>query len=162
MKRFFSVILICALLSSGLSGCKALYAKYSLTFVGAFDTVTVITGYDESREAFTKNARKIYDELYRYHQLFDIYNEYDDIKNLATVNKNAGQSSVKVDKDIIDLLKRGINAYNTTNGKINIAMGSVLALWQRAFDANKRGEEATPPSMDELIQASAHTDISLL
>ena len=106
MKRFFSVILICVLLNSGLSGCKALYAKYSLTFVGAFDTVTVITGYDESREAFTKNARKIYDELYRYHQLFDIYNEYDDIKNLATVNKNAGQSSVKVDKDIIDLLSR--------------------------------------------------------
>ena len=148
------------LLSSSLSGCKALYAKYSLTFVGAFDTVTVITGYDASREAFTKNARKIYDELYRYHQLFDIYNEYEGISNLATVNKNAGQSKVTVDKEIIDLLKLGTDAYNTTNGKINIAMGSVLALWHMAFDADQKGEEATPPSEDELIQASAHTDIS--
>lgn len=148
------------MLCSTLFGCKALYAKYSLTFVGAFDTVTVITGYDASREAFTQNARKIYDELYRYHQLFDIYNEYEGISNLATVNKNAGQGAVKVDKEIIDLLKHGVNAYSTTNGKVNIAMGAVLTLWHNAFDAAQKGESATPPSHAELIAASAHTDIS--
>ena len=147
-------------MSISFSGCKIFYTKYSMQFVGAFDTVTMITGYAPSREAFSKSSRLIYDELYRYHQLFDIYNEYPDITNLCTVNKNAGKVATKVPEEIISLLELGLNAYNTTDGKVNIALGAVLSLWHTAFEANEKGQSVLPPSMDSLLSASNHTAIS--
>ena len=160
MKRLFPALLAICLFLSGCSAVKPQQKQYTATFLDLFDTVTTIVGKADSQESFKETAQKVHDELLIFHQLFDIYNEYEGISNLATVNKNAGQGTVKVDKEIIDLLKLGTDAYNTTNGKINIAMGAVLTLWHNAFDAAQKGESATPPSQVELEEASTHTDIS--
>ena len=105
MKRFISVLLAVCLL---LSGCAAEEAKeskqYTATFLTVFDTVTAITGRAESQEAFSARAQEIHDALLGYHQLFDIYNEYNGINNLKTVNDHAGIAPVTVDRRIIDLL----------------------------------------------------------
>ena len=75
MKRILCLLLACLLLC----GCAAAEAKpekkiYEATFLTLFDTVTVIKGASESKEAFTEVSRSIHDELQVYHQLFDIYN----------------------------------------------------------------------------------------
>ena len=57
-------------------------------------------------------------ELKRYHKLYDIYNSYEGINNLKTINDNAGITPVVVDKEIIDLLKFSINLYDKTEGQI--------------------------------------------
>ena len=68
-----------------------------------------------------------------------------------------------VDKKIVDMLSFCKDAYNLTNGHVNVAMGSVLSLWHN-FRTNglAHPEKAKLPSMSELKKASKHTDIDKL
>ncbi len=131
---------------------------YEASFLTLFDTVTTIKGTAESKEAFSETAQRIHDELEHYHRLFDIYKEYDGITNLKTVNDQAGIAPVKVDGSIIALLTDCKKYYDLTGGKVNVAMGSVLALWH---DARSDGlddiENAKLPEMDALREAAKHT-----
>ena len=128
--------------------------KYNASFLTVFDTVTVITGYAESEEAFTNQAQQAHDRLLEYHQLFDIYNDYDGIANLKTVNDNAGIAPVKVDSRIIDLLKDCRSYYEATGGRVNVAMGSVLYLWHVARnDGLDDPANAALPDMAEIGRA---------
>ena len=77
----------------------------------------------ESKEAFSEIAYTIHDELQTYHQLFDIYNDYEGINNLKTINDNAGKDPVKVDKKLIDFLLEAKELYRITNGEMNIING---------------------------------------
>lgn len=135
--------------------------RFHAEFLNLFDTVTEIVGYSESKEEFTRIATDIHDELEVYHKLYDIYNDYDGINNVKTINDNAGKSPVKVDRKIIDLLNLSIKTYDATDGKVNIAMGSVLNIWH---DYRTKGlddpDSAQVPPMDKLKEAALHTDIS--
>jgi len=90
----------------------------------------------------------------RLHQLFDIYNDYEGISNLKTVNDNAGLRPVRVEPDILELLELSKQAYADTGGAVNVAMGSVLRIWHEYRTAG----EALPATR-ELRAASLHTDI---
>lgn len=152
-----------------LCGCTAAPAKteetaskrYEATFLTLFDTVTTIVGYAETEADFTATAQAIHDDLLEYHQLYDIYNEYEGMNNLKTVNDHAREAPVSVDRKIIDLLLFSKDLYTRTGGKVNIAMGSVLSLWH---DARELGvqypDEAALPDRDALERAAAHTDIN--
>lgn len=134
--------------------------RYQVQFTGAFDTVTVITGYAGSEAEFTQQVTKLEAQLTRYHKLFDIYHTYDGINNLKTINDNAGREPVKADKEIIRLLKLGIEMYEKTGGKVNIAYGSVLQLWHDYREAGMADpEHAQLPAAEELRERAAHTDI---
>ena len=159
MKR--SIALILALLL--LTGCAAPVSEvdtteqYTATFLTLFDTVTTIIGRAESEEAFKETSQTIHDDLLRYHELFDIYNDYDGVNNLKTVNDNAGIVPVEVDKAIIDLLLDCKDYYDLTAGRVNVAMGSVLHLWHEARnDGMNDPQNAKLPAMDALQEAANH------
>lgn len=164
MKRTATLILLLVLLC----GCTAAPAKpddtglnrYEATFLTLFDTVTTIVGYAETEEAFTDTAQVFHDELLEYHQLYDIYNEYEGINNIKTINDHGWEHPIKVDQRIIDLLLFSKELYTQTEGRVNIAMGSVLRLWH---DAREIGiadpSRAALPDQAALEQAAAHTDI---
>ena len=61
-----------------------------------------------------------------YNQLYDIYNDYDGVTNIKTINDNAGIAPVTVDDKILGMLELAQTMYDTTGGKLNIALGSVL------------------------------------
>jgi len=103
--------------------------RFHAEFLNLFDTVTQIVGYAKNKEEFTQIATDIHDELEVYHELYDIYNDYDGVNNIKTINDNAGKNPVKVDQKIIDMLKMAEEAYDETDGKVNVAMGSVLSIW---------------------------------
>ena len=125
-KKIISVILLILIIIS-LTGCSDKEPiRYQSEFIMLFDTVTRIVGYSKSKEEFTEYAQIIYDNLKEYHQLYDIYNDYEGINNIKTINDNAGIKPVKVDKRIIDLIKFSKDMYEKTNGKTNIAFGAVL------------------------------------
>lgn len=142
--------------SCGVEG-KRLYSK---SYSDLFDTVTVIKGYEKSEDEFLSVANEIYSELLKYHRLFDIYHEYDQINNVCTLNRNAGKE-VSVGDDMLDFLEFAADMYTLTHGKMNIAMGSVLSVWHRyREDGTDDPENAELPSEKELGDASLHTDIT--
>ena len=162
MKRLTCLLFALCLL---LSGCAQLQEptqkQYTATFLTLFDTVTSITGFAENEEAFQKKAQSVHDALLTYHQLFDIYNDYEGIHNLKTVNDNAGVAPVEVDEKIIQLLQDCKTYCALTDGKVNVAMGGVLRLWHEARnDSFNDPMNAYLPDAEKLAQAAEHTDIS--
>ena len=127
-----------------------------------FDTICVAYDYSGmSSEKFDEISDFIESELKACHELFDIYNEYSGINNIATVNKNAGGEAIEVDKRIIELFKFSKEMYGKTGGEVNIALGAVLVLWHDAREtADKNPENAKIPDMTALTEANKHTDIN--
>ena len=162
MRRFVSILLLLCILLSGCAGQKApKKTKYTATFLTLFDTVTSIVGYAESEEEFRTVTQRVHDELLVYHQLFDIYNDYDGIANLKTVNDSAGVGPVTVDRKIIDLLLDCKEYYDLTGGRVNVALGSVLQLWHEARnDSLDDPENAYLPKEEALKEAQLHADFS--
>ena len=158
MRRILALLLACLFLS-GCTGQKQLEQKqYTATFLTLFDTITSIVGKADSQEKFQETAQSIHDELLTYHQLFDIYNEYEGLNNLKTVNDQAGIAPVQVDQKIIDLLKDCKTYYDLTDGRVNVAMGSVLYLWHEARnDGLDDPANAYLPEMEALKNAREHT-----
>jgi thiamine biosynthesis lipoprotein len=135
--------------------------QYTATFLTLFDTVTSIVGRAESQEILMEKAQTVHDALLYYHRLFDIYNDYEGLNNLKTVNDHAGVAPVVVDRAIIDLLLDCKEYYELTGGKVNVAMGSVLVLWHEARnDGLNDIVNAYLPDGNALEEAAKHRDIS--
>lgn len=156
---FISILLLLSL--SACSSKEKELTRYEGQFLELFDTVTQIIAYTESEEEFNAYQQLVFDNTQEMHQLYNIYNDYEGINNIKTINDNAGIAPVKVDQRIIDLLKFGKEAYAFTNGKTNIAMGSVLRIWHDHREAGLADPAAASlPNMEELKQAALHTDIN--
>ena len=155
------VLLLCLLTGCGTTAAEKEVTVFEASFLTLFDTVTFFKGTAESKEAFEEKATLIHDELQRYHQFFDIYNDYEGLNNIKTVNDQAGISPVTVDPEIIALLQDCVRYYEQTGGKTNVAMGSVLRLWHDARnDGIHDPENAALPEMERLEEAAQYTDIS--
>ena len=80
------------------------------TYYGMFDSFVSVSSYsNDSKDAFDANCRLVNELLQYYNELFDIYNEYDGINNLCTVNKAAGKDAIKVDIELIDFIEYAIS-----------------------------------------------------
>ena len=157
MKRLFGLVLILSLLLCGCTGAGEEQKQYSATFLTVFDTVTTILGRDVSEDAFSEKAQAVPDELLFYHQLFDIYNDYEGLNNLKTVNDNPGEA-ISVDPAVIDLLSDCKAYYELTDGRVNAAMGSVLYLWHEAREDGLHDiANAYLPDPAALEEAAKHT-----
>lgn len=163
MLKKFTAVVLTILLVLNLSACvsaKEEKQRFEAQFLEVFDTMTTIIGYSDSKEEFTKQANSIHDNLLEYHRLYDIYNDYEGINNIKTINSQAGIAPVKVDRRIIDLLLFARKAYRTTNGQMNVALGAVLRIWHEHREAGiANPEQAMLPDMEQLREAAKHTDI---
>lgn len=162
MKKLFCGLLVLCVLLSGCAGQPEPEKKqYTATFLTLFDTVTSIVGRADSEAEFKEKAQTIHDALLEYHRLFDIYNDYEGLNNLKTVNDNAGKEPVQVDSRIIALLSDCKAYYEATDGMVNVAMGSVLQLWHKARnDGIDDPANAYLPDGETLKAAAEHTDFS--
>ncbi len=157
--RIFSAVLVLLFLTGCTSPLKNQKQKqYQATFLTLFDTVTSVVGYADSEDEFQTKAQQIHDELLKYHQLFDIYNDYEGISNLKTINDQAGVAPVVVDREIIDLLLDCREYYELSGGAVNVAMGSVLKLWHDArTDGVNSPDMAKLPDEALLKEAQNHS-----
>ena len=134
--------------------------KFTTSFIDIFDTRTEILGYAESEEEFNKMVDHIKERLIIYNNYYDIYNDYEGINNVKTINDNAGIAPVKVDPEIIDLIEFSKDMYYETDGRVNVAMGSVLKIWHRYREAGSHDpDEAELPRLEDLQEAAKHTNI---
>lgn len=161
LSKTIAAILVGFTILSSLPACSGHTKKrYDASFLELFDTVSVIVGYTENKDVFTRYSQMAYDELEVYNQLFDIYNDYDGVNNIKTINGNAGVKPVKVDQKILDLLSFSGEMDKKTDGKVNIAFGDVLSLWHDHRTAGQSDpESATLPDYEELKARNLHINI---
>ena len=158
MKKWKRCVLVLGLLGL-LWGCGAQkpmqYVDYSL-----FDTVTTIVGYGDSREEFQLQAEKICSDLQSYHRLFDIYQDYEGISNLKTINDQAGIAPVPVDSAVLEFLGDCEEYWELTDHRFHPGMGSLLSLWHEARqDGLRNPDRAEIPKEAVRIQAKEHMDL---
>ena len=160
------VVVLAVLQVLSFASCKATEkTKFSKHYFDYFDTMTTITAYTETEEEFNALCDEISSLLNEYHRLYTIYNRYENFTNLVTINDvtDGKHNVVKVDPKIIDLLVFAKEMYNTTDGKVNVAMGSVLKIWHNYRNQGMDDPvNAKLPPMDKLIEAQKHTDINNL
>ncbi len=114
------------------AGCSSLVLevrdKQSMVVFDVFDTIISVVTYQDADD-FETMKQTIEDEYTRYHQLYDVYNEYDGINNIKTINDNAGIAPVTVGEEILDLLEFSKEWYYKTDGKFDISQGNLLSIW---------------------------------
>ncbi len=152
-----------AVSGSASSAAEGSLQRYSTVYYDTFDTVTTVISYCTSQEEFDTQMEALHADLVAYNQLYDIYNDYEGVNNIKTINDNAGIAPVKVDARIIAMLQEAVKMYTVTGGQTNIAMGSVLNLWHEHREAaNDSTLHSTLPTDAELQAAAQHTDIRSL
>ena len=165
--RLFLLFLSALMMFSAVSlfGCRATgraetYKAYSFEY---FDTVTTIIGQETDRATFDRVSERAMALLEEYHRLYTIYHRYEGMENLCTVNElvDGAHRTVQVDPRIIDLLEYAKEMYQKTDGKVNVAMGSVLSIWHeyRTIGSDDPLGAELPP-MELLQKAAEHTDIN--
>ncbi len=169
MRRIASLLTALALCLGPLSGCASAPSaageeprRYTAVFYDVFDTVTQVIAYCDSEEEFGAQMDALHADLVTYHQLYDIYNDYEGVNNIKTINDNAGIAPVKADEKILALLELSVELYEPTGGKLPVAMGSVLAVWhdyREAAGETASDEDNALPTQAELERAAAHCDI---
>lgn len=153
------VVLPCFTFSSCNIGGKQKFKAYYFDY---FDTATTIVGYEKTQEDFDAVCEEIKAQLDFYHKQYTIYNSYEGINNICALNKlhNGVHKELVVDGAIIDLILYCKEMYNKTDGKLNIAMGSVLKIWhQYRNEGMNDPANAELPPINKLREASKHTDI---
>lgn len=159
-KRILSLALAVVLALSVFTGCEAKpkQAKFNGTIWDSFDTIISIVSFNDNEEQFNDFMKTARERYSYYHKLFDIYNNYPDMVNAKTINDNAGIQPVEVEKELFDLIRFSIEWHEKTDGKVNIAMGSVLKIWH---DVRTYAEFNEPilPDMEKLEAANKHTSI---
>lgn len=161
-------VLICATaLLLTLTGCNKKPAnaqeetltKYSnTTFDSGFDTVITLMGYTKTQEEFDSYFNQMKDTFSRYNKLFNVYNDYEGINNIKTINDQAGIAPVEVDPEILEMLKVSKEFYDLSDGEFDITMGSVLKIWhtyrEEGMALNEEGKLGNVPSTQELEKAA--------
>jgi thiamine biosynthesis lipoprotein len=148
---------------SGCGGTQKPLESYSAQYLDYFDTVTSITIYTDSEDKFETYKAAIEENMKKYHELYDIYNNYEGRNNVKTINDNAGLLPVTVEPELFDMLKFAVEQDKATNGRMNIAMGSVLSIWHTYREEGLDNPElAMLPDEIELERANEYTDITKL
>lgn len=141
-----------------LCGCGE--EKYTTEYLDVFDTYSTLTIYTNDREKSDEVSKELHNELLSLNKKFDIYNSYEGINNIKTINDNAGIKPVKLDIETLSLIKKGKEAYTKTNGAVNIALGSVLKIWHNYRTDALDNNIYALPLREELEEANKHTDIN--
>ncbi len=156
MVRAACLLLVVLLLLPTFAACERpiVIGNYSGNFADCFDTTLSITIPAHTREEADVHIIAIHDRLLTLHRLFDAHKAYEGVTNIHTLNQSAGQGPVRVDPHIIALLMLGKHFAEERSSKINILIGSTVAMWKDASKTGKIPGEKTIAASLEL--ASPH------
>ena len=131
-----------------LTGCTKNNESYNMFYM---DTYIEVKVYDISKKDSKEVFSKI-DSIYKkYHELSDRYNECEDVVNIYYLNNILKKNEeVTISDELRDLINYGIDAYDDTDGYINIALGNVIDIWKKY-----REEGSSIPSTYELMNAGS-------
>jgi len=109
--------------------------KQSLMLMGSgFEITAIATDKSTAREA----VKLAIEEIQRIEKLIS---EWDSTSQTAAINRYAGIREVKVDRELIELIRRSLSVSRLTNGAFDISFASMAKIWK--FD---RKEHPLPDS----------------
>jgi thiamine biosynthesis lipoprotein len=154
-------VLIFTLLLLLISACQPKPEKLemfnSVSLSAGFDTYISVSVATSSQEEFDKIFNEVVEDFQYLNKLFDIYNNYEGVNNIKTINDNAGIKPVKVDPIIIDMLELSKEYYDISNHEFDITLGPVLKIWHNYRDEGltlmQEGKFGNIPSLEELQEA---------
>lgn len=155
--KILSFLILVVLLS--LSGCNnnKLTQFKETTFDVGFNTPFTLIAFTDSQETFDKLFEEMKVEIRIMHKFYDIYNTYEGVNNIKTINDMAGMETVVVDAAIIDLLLESKKYSDITLEKFNPTLGPVLEIWHQAREEgivlNQQNKPGISPSQAVLQQA---------
>lgn len=110
--------------------------------------VEITVAFDDEKRA-NEAIDAGFKEIKRLEQLMSTYIPD---SNLSRINDSAGVSPVKADREVLYLIKKGIELGDLTNGAFNIAVGPLVKLWgipdKREFIPSKKEIEQLLPITD--------------
>ena len=148
--------LLCSCSNSKKEQTLIQYSNASLD--AGFDTVLYYQEWNTDNSISEKHFNEAVELFSHYNDLFDIYNEYDGMNNLKTINDNAGKEAVTVDQELIDLLLEAKEFYTYSEGEFDITIGSLLHVWhtfrENGISLNENGQKGSVPPYSTLEEAS--------
>ena len=151
-KILLSILLLFSLVACDKEEEYTLMNKVNLQC--GFDTMCQLNAYVTSEEEFDKYYEEMSDLFIYYNSLFDIYNDYEGVNNIKTINDNAGIAPVEVDPVIIELIELAQEINELSDGAFDITNGAVLKVWHNYRDEgqilNSNGEYGDVPTLEEL------------
>ena len=158
LKKLLIVILLLVLVSLILLFIdKSSYKDYTRSYF-YFDTyinvkVNTIKTEKEMNDIFN-DIDYLYDS---YHKLTDAFDSYDGIVNVYYLNNNLNNNeSIEIDTRLANIIKTGIDFYDTTDGLFNVAAGNLTIKWKEFIDSCDK-----LPNMEELNVNTNINDIKL-
>lgn len=152
MKKYFKyicavilivVFLVCMYLSFGKKSKE--YSK-NLFYMDTYINVKVNSFLGDTK------VNKILDgvdSLYnKYQMLTDTYNQDSDIYYIN--NNDSDDEEITIDSELYKIIELGLSWYDKSDGKFNINMGNIIAVWKKYRDL-KTGI----PTMDELLSSGS-------
>lgn len=89
-------------------------------------------------------ANDFYSLVRKYHYLFDSHHNFDGINNIKTINDNYDLGPVKVDSEIIEILKEAIEISKLTDGYFNPTIGSLSNVWSHLYNKQAGHKDPDP------------------
>lgn len=164
MKKMIS-LLICATLLAACNSSTSTPTSSTTTSLKSnicmdcgFDTFFAVQGMPLEQDAFDSVFTEASEDFSYYNKLFDIYNDYDGINNIKTINDHAGIDPVEVDPVIIEMLQEAKYFYDLSDGEFDITIGALLRVWhnyrEEGIELNTDGKKGNLPTTEELEAAS--------
>lgn len=160
MKKILIFLMILTFLMSGCSNTFQANVFYIFDAYDEQDKKVGTTPFGSYMTLIGYNRKKVQqldqefkDETIRMHKLFDTnyYYKEDDLKinNLKVINDSYGEDTfIKVEDDLFFVLKQGIEFTTLSKGKFNIAIGSLIKLWDKSFDLSSPTMNQDPTALE--------------
>lgn len=118
------IIIVCALILSGLSGFAGEVFTRTLKLMGSRFEITVVASNKSEGDQFIRMA---IDEITRIEQLIS---SWDPSTQTSLINQNAGIKPVKVDPELFRLIERSIQISRITDGAFDISFAAMDKIWK--------------------------------
>ena len=132
LKKILIVILLLVLVSLILLFIdKSSYKDYTRNYF-YFDTYINVKVNTVKSEREMNDIFNDIDYLYdSYHKLTDAFDSYDGIVNVYYLNNNLNNNeNIEIDTRLANIIKLGIDFYDTTDGLFNVAAGNLTIKWK--------------------------------
>lgn len=152
------IILFVVFVSMTLFACKEKVPELVKGNQFVLGTFGQIQGYTTSPEEGTKAINKAYQRIHEIENLMSTTIEDSEIYRL---NQNAGHQSLHISQETLNVIEKGLEYYQLTDGNFNIGLGKLSNLWGLNIETDEKTAKDLPTE-EEIKEALEHIDIHQL